>query len=461
MKIVRFELENVKKVRLARIAPAKSGLTVIGGANASGKTSILDGIIYALGGEKYRPTALQNDEGVTPARISIELDGGLLVERKGKNAALKVTDKTGKKFGQKLLDSFCEQLALNLPKFLVMRDEEKASILLKTLGIEDKLAEIDKRETAAYNKRHDYGVIADQKMKFAREAREYPEAGTELVDVSELTKQAAEMAERNNERAMKRHRAKLAGDQAKEKRDEAERLKLKLAETIHEAERLEALSTAEVEADEDPATIMEQIKEAETTNSKVRTNLDKELAVQEAERCKAEYAELTAAVEAIRAERDSLLFGTAMPLPELTIGKNNAGKPILLYNGKAWDCTSTSEQYKVAVAIVQKLKPECKFVLLDRLESFDKAEMAKLDQWLQERGLQAICTRVGSDDASIIIEDGYCVDGNAEPFADVSTESISAPATPAPAPAPEEPATASGADEVPRDAAARETELDW
>ena len=82
MKIVRFELENVKKVRLARIAPAESGLTVIGGKNHSGKTSILDGIIYALGGEKYRPTALQNDEGVTPARISIELDGGLLVERK-------------------------------------------------------------------------------------------------------------------------------------------------------------------------------------------------------------------------------------------------------------------------------------------------------------------------------------------------------------------------------------------
>jgi hypothetical protein len=168
MKIVRFELENVKKVRLARIAPAESGLTVIGGKNASGKTSILDGIVYALGGEKYRPSALQNEDGVTPARISIELDGGLLVERKGKNAALKVTDKTGKKFGQKLLDSFCEQLALNLPKFLVMRDEEKASVLLKTLGIEDKLAEIDKRETAAYNKRHDYGVIADQKIKFAK-----------------------------------------------------------------------------------------------------------------------------------------------------------------------------------------------------------------------------------------------------------------------------------------------------
>ena len=424
MKIVRFELENVKKVRLARIAPAESGLTVIGGKNASGKTSILDGIVYALGGEKYRPSALQNEDGVTPARISIELDGGLLVERKGKNAALKVTDKTGKKFGQKLLDSFCEQLALNLPKFLVMRDEEKASVLLKTLGIEDKLAEIDKRETAAYNKRHDYGVIADQKIKFAKEAREYPDAGTELVDVNDLMKAANEIAERNSERAMKRHRAKLAGEQAESKRNEAEQLKLKLADAIHEAERLEALAAVEVDADEDAGPIMEQIKEAEHTNAKVRANLDKEMAVAEAERCKAEYNELTAAVETIRAERDNLLFGTPMPLPELTIGKNDAGKPILLYNGKAWDCTSTSEQYKIATAIVQKLKPECKFVLLDRMEAFDSTELEKFDEWLKAQGLQAICTRVGSNDASIIIEDGYCIDEKAAPFAEVSTESI-------------------------------------
>ena len=435
MKIVRFELENVKKVRLARIAPAESGLTVIGGKNASGKTSILDGIVYALGGEKFRPSALQNEDGVTPARISIELDGGLLVERKGKNAALKVTDKTGKKFGQKLLDSFCEQLALNLPKFLVMRDDEKASVLLKTLGIEDKLAEIDKRETAAYNKRHDYGVIADQKIKFAKEAREYPDVGTELVDVNELMQTANDIAARNSERAMKRHRAKLAKEQAEEKRNEVEQLKLKLAETIHEAERLEGLAAVEVDADENAESVLAQIKEAEQVNSKVRANLDKEMAVAEAERCKAEYNELTAAVEAIRKERDDLLFGTAMPLPELTIGKNDAGKPILLYNGKAWDCTSTSEQYKVATAIVQKLKPECKFVLLDRMEAFDSAELAKFDEWLKTQGLQAICTRVGSNDASIIIEDGYCIDENAAPFADVSTESItekaSEPAEPA------------------------------
>ena len=146
-------------------------------------------------------------------------------------------------------------------------------------------------------------------------------------------------------------------------------------------------------------------------------------------------------MESIRAERDNLLFGTQMPLPELTIGKNDAGKPILLYNGKAWDCTSTSEQYKIATAIVQKLKPECKFVLLDRLEAFDSTELEKFDEWLKAQGLQAICTRVGSNDASIIIEDGYCIDEKAAPFAEVSTESITEKAAEQ-KPEPTEPAAA-------------------
>ena len=84
MKIVSFELENVKRVALVRVAPGENGLTVIGGKNAQGKTSVLDGIIYALGGEKYRPTNLQRTDGVANARIRIEMTGGLIVERRGK-----------------------------------------------------------------------------------------------------------------------------------------------------------------------------------------------------------------------------------------------------------------------------------------------------------------------------------------------------------------------------------------
>lgn len=40
----------------------------------------------------------------------------------------------------------------------------------------------------------------------------------------------------------------------------------------------------------------------------------------------------------------------------------------LTYNGHGWDCMSTSEQLRVATAIVRAMNPKCGFVLLDKLE---------------------------------------------------------------------------------------------
>ena len=56
MKITRLEIENTKRIRAVTLEPAENGLTVIGGRNGQGKTSVLDAIAWALGGEKYRPS---------------------------------------------------------------------------------------------------------------------------------------------------------------------------------------------------------------------------------------------------------------------------------------------------------------------------------------------------------------------------------------------------------------------
>ena len=44
MKINRLEIENVKRVKAVTIEPAANGLTVIGGKNGQGKTSVLDAL---------------------------------------------------------------------------------------------------------------------------------------------------------------------------------------------------------------------------------------------------------------------------------------------------------------------------------------------------------------------------------------------------------------------------------
>lgn len=66
MKINRLEIENVKRVKAVKLEPSQNGLTIIGGNNNQGKTSILDAIAWALGGDKYRPSKAQREQSVIP-----------------------------------------------------------------------------------------------------------------------------------------------------------------------------------------------------------------------------------------------------------------------------------------------------------------------------------------------------------------------------------------------------------
>lgn len=61
VKITALEAENVKRIKAVAFAPSPTGLTLVGGNNNQGKTSVLDALAWALGGERFRPTAAQRD----------------------------------------------------------------------------------------------------------------------------------------------------------------------------------------------------------------------------------------------------------------------------------------------------------------------------------------------------------------------------------------------------------------
>ena len=82
IKINKLEIENVKRIKAVKIEPTASGLTNVGGNNNQGKTSVLDSIAWALGGEKYRPSQPQRDGSTIPPTLHIVLNNGLVVERK-------------------------------------------------------------------------------------------------------------------------------------------------------------------------------------------------------------------------------------------------------------------------------------------------------------------------------------------------------------------------------------------
>ena len=405
--ITALEAENVKRIKAVALTPAPTGLTLVGGNNNQGKTSVLDALAWALGGDRFRPNAAQRDGAVAPAHLKVTLSNGVIVERKGKNSTLTVTDPTGRRSGQQLLNAFIEPLALDLPRFMEASDKEKADILLRIIGIGTELHVRDLEIKALYDKRTFTGQLAQQKKHFAEELISYPDAPEEPVSASDLIRQQQEILARNGENQRKRsqlaqltdlleRQKKVVADLEFQLSTEKQRLAtmqadVKIAQTT--ASDLQDESTAELEA---------SIRGIEGTNQKVRANLEKARAEDEAAQYASDYDKLTEAITQKRADRMALLNGADLPLPELSVEDG-----ALTYKGKHWRDMSGSDQLRVAAAIVRRLNPDCGFVLLDKLEQMDLDTLAEFGRWLEAEHLQAIATRVSTgSECQIIIEDG-------------------------------------------------------
>lgn len=407
IKINEFQLENVKRIKAVSLCPTENGLTIIGGKNGQGKTSVLDAIAWALGGAKFAPTTAMREGSVLPPALKVTLSNGLIVERTGKNSTLKVTDEQGNKGGQQLLDEFIEELALDLPKFMQASNKEKAQTLLQIIGVGEELAKLEADESRLYNERHGIGVIADKKKKFAMEMPFYENVPKEVITASELIQKQQAILLRNAENQQKRERVQEYSVKLEALRKNIEETELRLHQLREEYSATEenyhiAMSSAEALIDESTAEIERSLADIDAMNVKIRANLDREKASIEADTYKEQYDSLTENIENVRQQKQDLLKNADLPLDGLTVENGE-----LKYNGFAWDNMSASEQLKVATAIVRKLKPECGFVLIDKLEQMDGDTLSEFGKWLEENNLQAIATRVSTgEECSIIIEDG-------------------------------------------------------
>ena len=414
IKINSLELENVKKIKAVRLTPTQNGLTVIGGRNGQGKTSVLDAIAWALGGDRFRPSAAKREDSVLPPRLHLVLSNGVVVDRKGKNSALTVTDPTGKRSGQQLLNDLISVLALDLPRFLHATDREKADTLLQIIGMKEQVDQLEQEENKLYHRRHSIGQIADQKKKYAKELPYYTDAPDEPVSPSELIAQQQAILAQNGENQRKRLHATALKGQVEQLKAKVDTLTKQLADANASLFAVTrdyetAQKSAQELVDQSTAELEENLRQIEEINAMVRTNQDKHRAEQEAKEYEDEYIQLTQQLTDTRRKKSDLLAHAPLPLPGLGVEQG-----ALTYQGQKWDCLSGSDQLKVATAIVRRLNPECGFVLLDKLEQMDLDTLTQFGAWLEQEGLQVIATRVSTgEECTVILEDGEIKDAKA------------------------------------------------
>ena len=308
IKINSLELENVKRIKAVKVEPTQNGLTTIGERNNQGKTSVLDAIAWTLGGNKFKPSSPVREGSTIPPVLNITLSNGLKVERKGKNSTLKVTDPNGNKAGQQLLDEFIEELALDLPKFMNANNKEKASILLKIIGVEDQLIELNHEEIELYNNRRAIGQIADQKKKYAKEQVFYNDVPKDLISPQSLINQQQAILAQNGENQRKRERVTQIEYSVSTLTKEIAALKKQLQAKEQELNKATAdLTIAKTNAldliDQSTEELEKNLADIEETNRKIRANLDKEKAEEDAKQYQVQYEKLTEQIETVREKR--------------------------------------------------------------------------------------------------------------------------------------------------------------
>lgn len=443
-KITGFSIQDFKRIRLVEIHPTENGLTILGGRNAQGKSSCLDAIAYALGGENFRPSDINNHDAEKNATIRVEIDG-LIVERSGKNAALKITDSRGMKGNQTLLNEIVGKFALDLGGFMKAGNVEKAKMLLKMFP--DLAQQLDQLKIQADEIRACRADLNRDIKKLQYQFDEmipYPDLPAEEISLMELSQRLNDVTSEeleilkaeNNLTELQRH-SQAAGDvltEARQNKIKAEndlaelenyikQLRLDTEAAVAESQRLleaaeRGFSAAESRYQLEKSSIDQrkaaiagvadqirtEIGSVDDLNKKIRHNQERKKIFSQMDEIRKKANDQTARLDELDRTRTALLQNAELPLVELSI--NDDGE--LLYRGQQWDCMSGAERLKVATSICMKSKPGCGFVLIDGLEAMDPQTLKEFGEYLSQQNIQGIGTIVGDTAATVIIEDG-CV----------------------------------------------------
>lgn len=415
MRIVQLDSENVKRLRAAHIKP-DGNMVVIGGKNGAGKTSVLDSIMYALGGRDAIPVEPIR-RGAEEAAIDVDL-GDLKVRRTftAKGSYLTVTTTDGAKYPspQAMLDDLVGRLSFDPVAFSRMKPAEQAAALRELVGIDH--SELDAKRKAVYDRRTEANRDLKRLNAQVDGMTHHEDAPDEPVSVTELSAKLEEAIQCNRKIELAAEDAmKLARDV--EMIDEMiasleEKLNDARADRAKVAERLARCEAAALEAKPiDTREIREQIAAAESINAKVRDNQRRAAAIAERDEFAGSVEQMTARIAEFDAKKEADLAAAAFPVEGLGFDENG-----VTLNGVPFAQASAAEQLRVSVAMGLAANPRLRVILIRDASLLDVDSMALLEQMADEHDAQLWVERVGEgDECSIVIEDGAVKGAKPEP----------------------------------------------
>lgn len=433
MRITEIEVRDVLKIKYVHITP-NGPMTIVGGRNAQGKTSFLNSIAMALGGEKLCPTkpirkgassgvvkvSIDGDEskGIPPStvvrRFSLKEDGTLksdmeIVSDKGYRAPKPQT----------LLNSIINNATFDPLYFASLPAKEQAESLRKLVGIDT--AQHERARAAAYETRRVEGVEMRKLDGYVKSLPFYPEAPAEPVSASEIVAEMDAAVATNNANEEQRTvlralaNSKAAGERAmddvsrkvesakaalEEAKAEYRRIADKLAKVCQDgAEQAVKVGCLQ---DVDLAPFRARLDSLDKLNEVVRQNQKRAEVEKELEASKARYRQLSDEIEAIDAAVAAMYATAQWPVSGLGFDEDG-----VTYNGLPFAQCSDAEKLDVSVAMGFAVHPALKMLVIRNGSLLDEDSLAHVAALAEQNDGQVFVERVGEgSECHVVLRDG-------------------------------------------------------
>jgi energy-coupling factor transporter ATP-binding protein EcfA2 len=374
---------------------------VVGGLNGQGKSSTLDAIWYALGGQRAMPSEPLR-KGQTKGFSRLTLDSGLVITRSITEAGttLKVESADGAiyKTPQAMLDKMVGAIAFDPMAFSRMEPKRQLETLRSLVKLDTTALDIERSRTfeerTAINRK--IRELDDQRLG-TPEVAGAPKREISASDLMDKL-QKAEEAHRNHSaatREVNRLEQSITADL-----EEIERRKACI-----KASRLQLAKTQKAVVGElpDVEALKRQITHMDATNAAVRQNQKRDELSLRIEKGQVIADGMTDRLEEIDKIKAKMIAEAKFPVAGLSFGENG-----VRFGDVPFEQCSSAEQTRVSVAMALAMNPELRVLLIRDGSLLDENNLRLVAEMAKEADAQVWIETVTSDagKCAVIIEDG-------------------------------------------------------
>lgn len=400
-----LEVESVRRIRHVTIEPS-GNVTIIGGKNGQGKSSLIAAVEMLFGGKKlFGDDPVRHGSDVAVIKCDI---GEFKITRRivpSGETTVKIEAADGHKVGspETFLQSLYDSFTFDPSAFLRMDAKQQLEAIRRVVGLDT--TSLDQERAKVYAERTMIGREVDSAKKQLDAAPAHHEDAPETeLSAAALLAEVQEATSHNNQIG-------ACGREIEEANGLIARLKKALqdaedkkASAIERREKIliSCKFPTDVIGRVDVEKLSASVTEVESKNKKFRDNVRREELKKAWNTKSAEYDAKSKRIAEIDQTKKTLIAEAKFPVDGMSIDDDG-----VKLNGVPFANASTAEKLRTSFALACSKNPKLRVAMIREGSMFDEDSLALIASLAEETGTQVFMERVGKgEECSIIIQDG-------------------------------------------------------